>query len=71
MSTDREIAMNKTTYYAAVEGFIEGKYRKAGDKVGELSEARAKYLLLACQITENAPSAPAAPAAPASKKDGA
>lgn len=47
--------MDKTTYYAAAEGFIEGKYRKVGDRIGVLSEAKAKYPLMAGQITNIAP----------------
>ncbi|SCM79971.1 hypothetical protein KL86PLE_90735 [uncultured Pleomorphomonas sp.] len=56
-----------TIYYAAAEGFIEGKYRKVGDKIGALSEARAKYPLLAGQITSAPPAKDKA--SPAPKKD--
>lgn len=60
--------MDKTTYYAAAEGFIEGKYRKVGDKIGVLSEARAKYPLMAGQITDTAPIAASPDTPPKSAK---
>lgn len=43
------------TYYAAAEGFIEGAYRKVGDKVGTLTDRQAKYLLMDGTITAKAP----------------
>jgi len=47
--------MDKKMYYAVAEGFIVGKYRKFGDPVGLLSEAQAKYPLLAGQISAEKP----------------
>lgn len=58
-----------TIYYAAAEGFIEGRYRNINDKIGALSEVRAKYLLLAGQITSTAPDEPKVTPAPASKTE--
>jgi hypothetical protein len=43
------------TYYAAAEGFIDGTYRYVGDSIGQLTEAQAKYPLLAGLITDVAP----------------
>lgn len=51
--------MDKITYFAAVEGFIEGKYRKVGDKIG-LTEKQAKYLLLDGTLSEKDPKVKAA-----------
>jgi hypothetical protein len=43
------------TYYAAVEGFIEGAYRKVGETVGQMTETQAKYLIMAGHVTDTAP----------------
>lgn len=47
--------MNKRTYYAAVEGFIHGAYRKVGDSLGQLTERQAKYLLMSGLVTTQSP----------------
>lgn len=44
-------------YFALVEGFILGAYRKVGEPVGELSDLEAKYPLLSGQIGTSAPKA--------------
>ncbi len=59
--------MDTTIYYAAAEGFIEGRYRLLGEKIGALSEARAKYPLLTGQITSTPPTKDKA--SPAPKKE--
>lgn len=56
--------MQTKPYFALVEGFINGSYRKVGESVGELSEIEAKYLVLGGQISATAP----APKASAEKK---
>ncbi|MDQ0422291.1 hypothetical protein J2045_003339 [Peteryoungia aggregata LMG 23059] len=45
------------TYYAAVEGFIEGAYRKVGESVGKMTDDQAKYLVMAGHVTDVAPAA--------------
>lgn len=49
--------MTRKTYYAEVEGFILGALRAPGDPVGELTEAEAKYLLMAGHVTDQKPAA--------------
>lgn len=44
----------KKTYYALVEGFIEGTYRKVNARI-DLTEAEAEYPLRAGQIGETSP----------------
>lgn len=47
----------KKHYYAAVEGFILGSLRAAGDPVGELTDEQAKYPLMFGHITDQEPKA--------------
>lgn len=42
-------------YYAAVEGYINGAYRKKGEPAGALSERQAKYLVLSGLVTDKKP----------------
>lgn len=46
--------MTKKTYYAAAEGFIQGRHYAAGAPV-EMTEAQAKYLLLDGTVTSDNP----------------
>ena len=43
------------TYYALVDAFINGNFRKAGDCLGELTDRQAKYMVLAGMISDEAP----------------
>lgn len=56
--------MNKKIYYATAEGHINGKWRNAGDPVGELTEREAKYLEMAGTITTTRPEPKADKVAP-------
>lgn len=50
--------MTKKMHYAAVEGFLFGKYRKIGEPVGMLTADEAKYPAQMGQISETAPGQP-------------
>lgn len=50
--------MTKKMHYAAVEGFLFGKYREIGEPVGMLTDDEAKYPVQMGQITEAAPGQP-------------
>lgn len=47
--------MNKRTYYATVDGYINGAMRKAGEAVGKLTDRDAKYLIMSGLVTAEAP----------------
>ncbi|MCO5730082.1 hypothetical protein [Rhizobium sp. SSA_523] len=47
--------MEKKVYYALFEGDINGRYRKAGDPVGELTAREAKYPLMHGLISAEKP----------------
>lgn len=50
--------MTKKMHYAAVEGFLFGKYREIGEPVGMLTADEAKYPVQMGQISETAPGQP-------------
>lgn len=70
--------MSKKTYYSLVTGFVNNVHRKEGEPVGQLTDAEAKYLVMAGQISDEPPVAEkprrtraekAAPAAPVTSEE--
>lgn len=49
----------KKTYYALVDGFINGALRDKGSSCGEMTERDAKYWIMSGHITDSAPNASA------------
>lgn len=42
----------KKTYYAVVDGHINGAYRKKGESCGEMTARQAKYLVMSGLVTD-------------------
>lgn len=42
----------KKTYYAVIDGYINGAYRKKGEPCGEMTERQVKYLVMSGLVTD-------------------